>query len=71
TDKKIRDIIRTDLKTYTVISVAHRIETIIDFDLILVLEDGLVVESGTPKSLFSRSDSKFAQFATSQGLVNA
>ncbi|KAF7349689.1 hypothetical protein MSAN_01695700 [Mycena sanguinolenta] len=39
TDMKIREVIRTDLADCTVISVAHRIQTIIDFDFILVLED--------------------------------
>ncbi|KAJ7863186.1 P-loop containing nucleoside triphosphate hydrolase protein [Mycena leptocephala] len=68
TDKKIREVIRTDLAQSTVIAVAHRIETIIDFDLILVMEDGVLVESGSPASLLSRSESKFAQLASSQGL---
>ncbi|KAJ7846292.1 P-loop containing nucleoside triphosphate hydrolase protein [Mycena leptocephala] len=67
TDKKIREVIRTDLAQSTVIAVAHRIETIIDFDLILVMEDGVLVESGSPASLLSRSESKFAQLASSQG----
>ncbi|KAJ7485129.1 P-loop containing nucleoside triphosphate hydrolase protein [Mycena galericulata] len=68
TDKKIREVLRRDLASSTVIAVAHRIETIVDFDMILVMEDGLLVESGSPKALLSRSDSKFAQLASSQGL---
>ncbi|KAF8205910.1 P-loop containing nucleoside triphosphate hydrolase protein [Mycena galopus ATCC 62051] len=67
TDKKIREVIRTDLASATVIAVAHRIETIVDFDLILVMEDGLLVESGSPKTLLLRPESKFAQLASSQG----
>ncbi|KAJ7780147.1 P-loop containing nucleoside triphosphate hydrolase protein [Mycena maculata] len=68
TDKKIREVIRTDLAESTVIAVAHRIETIIDFDMILVMENGLLVESGSPETLLSRSDSKFALLALNQGL---
>jgi ABC-type multidrug transport system fused ATPase/permease subunit len=85
-DKQIREVIRTDLASSTVIAVAHRIgqsksgplaidtsltmntETIVDFDLILVMEDGVLVESGSPENLLSRSDSKFAQLASSQGV---
>jgi ABC-type multidrug transport system fused ATPase/permease subunit len=44
------------------------LETIIDFDLILVMEDGVLAESGSPASLLSRPESKFAQLASSQGL---
>ncbi|KAJ6545144.1 P-loop containing nucleoside triphosphate hydrolase protein [Mycena capillaripes] len=68
TDKKIRELIRTDLAESTVIAVAHRIETIVNFDTILVMEDGLLVESGSPQTLLSRPDSKFAQLGSTQGL---
>ncbi|KAK7006728.1 P-loop containing nucleoside triphosphate hydrolase protein [Favolaschia claudopus] len=70
TDRKIRDIIRTDLSNCTVFAVAHRIETIIDFDTIIVMEDGVVAESGSPKSLLGRSGGKFAALAASQGITN-
>ncbi|KAK7050729.1 P-loop containing nucleoside triphosphate hydrolase protein [Favolaschia claudopus] len=70
TDRKIRDIIRTDLSNCTVFAVAHRIETIIDFDTIIVMEDGAVAESGSPKSLLGRSGGKFAALAASQGITN-
>ncbi|KAJ6467037.1 P-loop containing nucleoside triphosphate hydrolase protein [Mycena vulgaris] len=42
TDKKIGEIIRSELADCTVISIAHRIDTIIDFDMILVMEDGML-----------------------------
>ncbi|KAJ6540558.1 P-loop containing nucleoside triphosphate hydrolase protein [Mycena capillaripes] len=68
TEKKIRDIVRTDLGNCTVFAVAHRIETIVDFDTIIVMEDGVIVETGTPASLLARPDSKFANLAASQGI---
>lgn len=43
-------------------------ETIIDFDLILVMEDGMVAETGPPAELLSRPGSKFSRLAASQGL---
>ncbi|KAJ7703885.1 P-loop containing nucleoside triphosphate hydrolase protein [Mycena rosella] len=67
-DKKIREIIRSELADCTVISIAHRIETIADFDMILVMEDGIVAETGSPAELLSRPDSKFARLAASQGI---
>ncbi|KAJ7150739.1 P-loop containing nucleoside triphosphate hydrolase protein [Mycena filopes] len=68
TERKIRDIVRTDLTGSTVFSVAHRIETIVDFDLIILMEDGVVAETGTPSSLLSRPESRFAKLAASQGI---
>ncbi|KAJ7230414.1 P-loop containing nucleoside triphosphate hydrolase protein [Mycena pura] len=68
TDKKIREVIRTDLAHATVVAVAHRIETIVDFDLILVMADGALVESGSPASLLAQSGTRFAQLAASQGV---
>ncbi|KAJ7493649.1 P-loop containing nucleoside triphosphate hydrolase protein [Mycena latifolia] len=69
TDKKTREIIRSELEDCTVISIAHRIETIVDFDMILVMEDGMLVENGSPAELLSRPDSKFARLAASQGVA--
>ncbi|KAJ6558333.1 P-loop containing nucleoside triphosphate hydrolase protein [Mycena capillaripes] len=67
TGKKIGEIIR-ELADCTVISIAHRIDTIIDFDLILVMEDGMLVETGPPTQLLSRPDSRFSRLAASRGL---
>ncbi|KAJ6536775.1 P-loop containing nucleoside triphosphate hydrolase protein, partial [Mycena vulgaris] len=68
TDKKIGEIIRSELADCTVISIAHRIDTIIDFDMILVMEDGMLVETGPPVQLLSHPDSRFSRLAASQGL---
>ncbi|TFY51002.1 hypothetical protein EVJ58_g10787, partial [Rhodofomes roseus] len=69
TDEKIRAVIRTELSDCTVIAVAHRIATIVDFDVILVMDDGELVEHGTPEDLLARPDSRFARLAASQGIV--
>ncbi|EPS93155.1 hypothetical protein FOMPIDRAFT_1056220 [Fomitopsis schrenkii] len=69
TDEKIRSVIRTELSDCTVIAVAHRIATIVDFDMILVMDDGAVVEQGAPEDLLTRPDSRFARLAASQGIL--
>jgi len=68
TDERIREIIQTDLKNQTIIAVAHRISTLCDSDLIVVLENGEITESGTPQKLLDDPESKFAQLAVSQGI---
>ena len=42
--------------------------TIIDFDQIIVMEDGLIVESGSPQDLLAIPKGRFASLAASQGL---
>ncbi|KAF2638302.1 putative ABC multidrug transporter [Massarina eburnea CBS 473.64] len=54
TDKVIQNIIRDEFKHHTIISVAHRLETIIDFDRIAVLDQGRAVEYDSPSALMSK-----------------
>lgn len=48
------------LAALTFLTVAHRIKTILGADLVVVLDDGRVVEMGDPKELQRRSGSVFA-----------
>ena len=50
----------------TIILVAHRLDTIIDNDMILVLGDGHVLEYGTPHDLLMRG-SYFASMVNDTG----
>lgn len=47
----MQSIIRSDFQNKTIIAVAHRLETILDFDRIVVLDQGRVIEEGTPSQL--------------------
>ncbi|KAF9033283.1 P-loop containing nucleoside triphosphate hydrolase protein [Hymenopellis radicata] len=59
TDKRLLDVLSTNLRDVTVISVAHRISTIVDYDQVMVMDNGSVVESGAPATLLKTSDSLF------------
>jgi len=54
TDALIQDTIRREFKSCTIITIAHRIDTITDSDRILVLDDGLVVEFDSPAALLCK-----------------
>jgi ATP-binding cassette subfamily C (CFTR/MRP) protein 1 len=54
-------MIRTTFSGCTILVIAHRINTIIDSDLILVLGDGVLVESGPPQKLIDDKQSAFAK----------
>lgn len=51
TDAKIQTTIRREFKDSTIICIAHRLRTVIDYDKILVLDKGEVKEFGTPLDL--------------------
>lgn len=46
------------------LTIAHRVETILDYDKILVLKRGRVAEFGTPAELRSKRDGEFASMLT-------
>lgn len=48
TDELLQQAIRTEFKSSTVLSIAHRLSSVIDYDRLLVLADGGVAEFDTP-----------------------
>eukprot|EP00744_Colponema_vietnamica_P009682 GILI01013744.1.p1 GENE.GILI01013744.1~~GILI01013744.1.p1 ORF type:complete len:1049 (+),score=241.48 GILI01013744.1:470-3148(+) len=58
-DQIIQDTIRTVFKDCTVITVAHRLSTIIDADKVVVMAEGQVLEDATPHELLQKEDGAF------------
>ncbi|PQM42316.1 putative ABC transporter C family member 15 [Prunus yedoensis var. nudiflora] len=61
TDILIQQTIRKETSGCTVITVAHRIPTVIENDLVLVLDEGRVSEYGSPARLLEDSSSAFSK----------
>jgi len=59
TDAQIQEMIRTNFKDATTLTIAHRLNTIMDSDRVLVLDDGEVAEFDTPKALLANENSLF------------
>ena len=60
TDALIQKTIREEFKSCTMLIIAHRLNTIIDSDRIMVLDAGRVVEMDTPQRLITKENSMFA-----------
>lgn len=70
TDQNLQDAIQRTFRNGTVIAVAHRLDTIIDFDYCVVLGDGKLLEFGTPASLI-REDGAFASMVKDTGRITS
>lgn len=55
TDKLIQDTIAREFDQCTILCIAHRLKTIINYDRILVLDNGSIAELDTPINLFNRN----------------
>lgn len=54
TEKKVQDSIDRKFKSITTITIAHRIETIEDSDIIFMLDEGKLVEQGSYNQMMSK-----------------
>jgi ATP-binding cassette subfamily C (CFTR/MRP) protein 1 len=61
TDSIIQAVIREEFRDCTIIAVAHRLNTLVDFDRIVVLHEGRVVECDAPQVLLANPDSRFKE----------
>ncbi|KAH7654349.1 Xenobiotic-transporting ATPase protein [Dioscorea alata] len=71
TDALIQKTIREEFKSCTMLIIAHRLNTIIDCDRVLLLSSGQVVEFDTPEDLLSNEESSFSKMVQSTGAANA
>ncbi|KAF7117581.1 hypothetical protein CNMCM5793_006633 [Aspergillus hiratsukae] len=65
TDEIMQRVIREKFSTHTILAVAHKLETILDYDKVVVLDAGRVIESGDPCTLLSTESSYFSRLYAS------
>jgi ABC-type multidrug transport system fused ATPase/permease subunit len=51
----VQNVIREEFLQYTIIYVAHRLDTILEFDRVAVMDKGQIVECDDPRILLQRS----------------
>ncbi|KAJ5663804.1 hypothetical protein N7507_004535 [Penicillium longicatenatum] len=59
TQKTMRDIIWSEFERYTVIMVSHRLDIVMEFDKVLVMDGGRLVEEGSPMQLIKEENGWF------------
>ena len=59
TEQKIQSAIDTIIRGRTSVVIAHRLSTVRNADLILVVDDGKIIEQGTHEQLMSRRGSYY------------
>nr|AHK05647.1 ATP-binding cassette transporter sub-family C member 1 isoform X7 [Tigriopus japonicus] len=69
TDDLIQATIRKEFADCTVLTIAHRLNTILDSDRVAVFSEGKLVELDSPQSLMDKHDSVFRGLAKNAGLV--
>lgn len=62
TDRIMQEVIRTEFRHATVIAVAHRLDTILDFDQVIVIDKGVIIEQDNPQRLLARPSAFKALF---------
>ena len=67
TQKAIQKIILQEFEGYTVIMVSHMLGMMMDFDQVMIMEEGRLVEQGSPKELVSQEGSRFKELWTVGG----
>ena len=66
TDQLIQQCIRQEFSNSTIITIAHRLTTIADYDWIVVMDKGRVREQGSPGGLL-RKNGMFAEMVRQTG----
>ncbi|RAK90695.1 ABC transporter [Aspergillus costaricaensis CBS 115574] len=67
TEQMMQEIIRAEFRAYTIIAVSHRLEMIMDFDRVVVMDRGEVVEVGNPVALKEASGTRFGELVAAAG----
>ncbi|XP_050792329.1 ATP-binding cassette sub-family C member 9 [Gopherus flavomarginatus] len=62
TENILQKVVMTAFVDRTVVTIAHRVHTILTADLVIVMKRGNILENDTPENLLSREDGLFASF---------
>ncbi|KAK0618964.1 ATPase-like protein [Immersiella caudata] len=59
TEKAMQAVVADEFRNYTIVMVSHRLDAVMGFDRVVVMDRGMMVESGRPRDLVELEGSKF------------
>ncbi|MED6281585.1 ATP-binding cassette sub- C member 8 [Characodon lateralis] len=62
TESILQKVVMTSFADRTVVTIAHRVHTILSADLVIVMKRGIILEYDRPQALLDREDSIFTSF---------
>ncbi|XP_054632452.1 ATP-binding cassette sub-family C member 8 isoform X4 [Dunckerocampus dactyliophorus] len=62
TESILQKVVMTSFADRTVVTIAHRVHTILNADLVIVMKRGIILEYDKPQALLDKEDSVFASF---------
>ncbi|KAH0437123.1 ABC multidrug transporter [Colletotrichum camelliae] len=67
TEKQMQHILWSEFKSYTILMISHRLDMVMNFDRVVVLDSGKVVEQGIPQELVEKEGGWFKHLWTIGG----
>ncbi|TEY70433.1 hypothetical protein BOTCAL_0103g00160 [Botryotinia calthae] len=67
TERVMAGVIREEFEEYTVVAVSHRLEMVMDYARVVVMDRGVVVEVGKPEVLAREEGSRFGELVKAAG----
>jgi ABC-type multidrug transport system fused ATPase/permease subunit len=61
TDRMMQALIKSEFANYTIVMVSHRLDMVMEFDRVLVMDHGRIVESGSPRTLIEQQGGRFSE----------
>merc|ERR1712166_1630359 len=71
TDAFIQKMIRTRFPNTTLVTIAHRLNTVMDYDCVLVMDNGRASEFDSPTNLLSNEEGIFSQLVDATGIESS
>lgn len=60
-------MLRETFATHTVIAVSHDLDDLLQAEMIMVMDSGVLVEHGTPQTLLANAGGHFSQLVATRG----
>ncbi|CAK4851271.1 unnamed protein product [Aphanomyces euteiches] len=70
TDQNLQRVIRTEFASSTVLTIAHRLDTVLDCDRILVFDQGRLAQCDAPKALIGQGGGIFFELCSEGGYLD-